>query len=118
MVQSVDGPAATAIDPVAFEPCCKRQAPSSAPAQRRLAISQRPGHSGFPNGPVLNTGTLILTRPGKFTDDQFTENWDREFRSGKDHLSERFFWSDSDTSSPSAPTHFKFRPASCRRPTI
>ncbi len=49
---------------------------------------------------ALNYGPLVLTDPGKFRDDQFTANWDREFRGGKDHLSERFFWSDSDTFQP------------------
>lgn len=49
---------------------------------------------------ALNTGSLILTDPGKFRDDQFTANWDREFRGGKDHVAERFFWSDSDTFQP------------------
>jgi hypothetical protein len=49
---------------------------------------------------TLNTGPLTLTNPGKFRDDQFTANWDREFRGGKDHLAERFFWSDSDTFEP------------------
>ena len=48
----------------------------------------------------LNNGPLVLTNPGKFTDDQFTANWDRDFRAGKDHLAERFFWSDSDTFEP------------------
>jgi hypothetical protein len=50
--------------------------------------------------PLLNTGPLVLTRPGKFTDNQFTESWDREFHNGKDRLSERFFWSNSDTFQP------------------
>jgi hypothetical protein len=43
---------------------------------------------------------FLITDPGKFSDDQFTANWDREFRNGKDHLSERFFWSNSDTFEP------------------
>ncbi|HXW18453.1 MAG TPA: carboxypeptidase regulatory-like domain-containing protein, partial [Candidatus Acidoferrales bacterium] len=46
-----------------------------------------------------NTGPLVLNSTGKFTDDQFTTNWDREFGS-KDHLSFRFFWSDSDIYQP------------------
>jgi hypothetical protein len=25
---------------------------------------------------------LIISKPGKYTDDQFTANWDREFRGG------------------------------------
>jgi hypothetical protein len=43
---------------------------------------------------------FLLTDPGKFTDNQFTANWDREFRGGKDRLSERFFWSNSSTFEP------------------
>jgi Carboxypeptidase regulatory-like domain len=58
-----------------------------------------PGTPGLTND-APNYGPLILTDPGKFRDDQFTANWDREFRGGKDHLSERFFWSDSDTFEP------------------
>ena len=58
-----------------------------------------PGNAGFTNG-APNYGPLILTDPGKFTDNQSTANWDREFRAGKDHLAERFFWSDSDTFEP------------------
>ncbi|MGD0509909.1 MAG: carboxypeptidase-like regulatory domain-containing protein, partial [Terriglobales bacterium] len=33
---------------------------------------------------AVNSGPLLLTRPGKFTDNQFTETWDRDFRHGKD----------------------------------
>jgi Carboxypeptidase regulatory-like domain len=58
-----------------------------------------PGTPGFTNG-VLNMGPLILTDPGKFRDDQFTTNWDRDFRDGKDHVGVRFFWSNSDTYQP------------------
>ena len=43
---------------------------------------------------------FLVTDPGRFSDNQFTANWDREFRNGKDHLSERFFWSNSDTFQP------------------
>lgn len=42
----------------------------------------------------------MLTDPGKFTDDQFTANWDRDFNHAKDHVAERFFWSDSYTFEP------------------
>jgi hypothetical protein len=49
---------------------------------------------------AVNSGPLLLTRPGKFTDNQFTETWDRDFRHGKDRVSERFFWSNSDTFQP------------------
>ena len=36
---------------------------------------------------------LNFSRPGKFTDDQFTTNYDREFKDGKDKISGRFFFS-------------------------
>ncbi len=49
---------------------------------------------------------FVVTKPGKFTDDQFTANWDREFRGGKDHLFARFFWSDSDTFQPFGADNF------------
>lgn len=48
----------------------------------------------------VNSAPLLLTEVGKFSDDQFTGNWDKEFRGGKDHISERFFWSDSSTFEP------------------
>jgi hypothetical protein len=50
--------------------------------------------------PCLATVPFVVTNPGKFTDNQFTETWDRDFRGGKDRLSERFFWSNSDTYEP------------------
>jgi hypothetical protein len=40
---------------------------------------------------VINTGTVTLSVPGRYTDNQFTANWDRDFNHGKDRLSERFF---------------------------
>src|SRR5579864_7278830 len=53
-----------------------------------------------PTTPCLTQVPFLVTNPGKFRDDQFTANWDREFRGGKDHLAERFFWSDSNTFEP------------------
>ncbi len=47
-----------------------------------------------------NTGLLSLSKPGHYRDDQFTANWDRDFNQGKDRLSWRFFWSDSETLEP------------------
>ncbi|MGA7695929.1 MAG: carboxypeptidase-like regulatory domain-containing protein [Candidatus Sulfotelmatobacter sp.] len=64
------------------------------------SVAGTPGFTQTPNGPVLNYGPLVLSDPGKFSDNQFTVNWDREFRGGKDRLSERFFWSNSDTFQP------------------
>ena len=54
---------------------------------------------GLTNG-VVNTGSFALSKPGKFTDDQFTSNWDREFRGGQDKVSARLFFSDSESFLP------------------
>ena len=54
---------------------------------------------GLTNG-VVNTGAFALSEPGKFTDDQFTSNWDREFRGGQDKISARFFYSNSESFLP------------------
>jgi hypothetical protein len=43
---------------------------------------------------------FAVSKPGKYTDNQFTANWDREFRGGADKISERFFYSNSETSEP------------------
>ncbi|HEX6505241.1 MAG TPA: TonB-dependent receptor [Terriglobales bacterium] len=47
-------------------------------------------------GQVGGTGQFIVSKPGKYTDNQFTTNWDKEFHSGKDKISARFFFSDSE----------------------
>ncbi|MGE5725281.1 MAG: carboxypeptidase regulatory-like domain-containing protein, partial [Acidobacteriota bacterium] len=54
-----------------------------------------PGTPGFTGG-SLNTGPFAFSKPGTFTDDQFTTNWDREFRGGKDKVAYRFFFSNSE----------------------
>jgi len=53
-----------------------------------------PGTPGFDtvNGNI-NTAPFNFSRPGKFTDDQFTVNWDRSFNAGRDLVAERFFFS-------------------------
>jgi len=57
--------------------------------------------NGFliPSG-AASSGAFAISRPGKYTDDQFTANWDREFRGGQDKLSARFFFSDSESFLP------------------
>src|SRR6266446_5728332 len=49
---------------------------------------------------TLNTALLIVSKPGKYTDDQFTANWDREFRGAEDKIAARFFFSDSESVLP------------------
>jgi len=39
------------------------------------------------------TGKFVLSKAGKYTDDQFTLNYDRDFRGGSDKISSRFFFS-------------------------
>src|SRR5882762_8332951 len=53
-----------------------------------------------PNKQAYVTGPYVFSSPGKYTDDQFTTNWDREFNSSKDKLSARFFFSNSETLLP------------------
>jgi Carboxypeptidase regulatory-like domain len=71
--------------------------PAGGPLIPTLTTNGPPGINAAGN---LNTAPLVLSSVGKFTDDQFTGNWDKEFNGGKDRISERFFWSDSDTFEP------------------
>jgi hypothetical protein len=43
---------------------------------------------------------FTVSRPGKFTDDQFTANWDHEFRDSRDSVAARFFFSNADKNIP------------------
>ena len=58
----------------------------------------------LPNVPAGTApGSLVqftVSKPGKFTDDQFTANWDHEFRQSRDAISARFFYSDSEQDIP------------------
>jgi Carboxypeptidase regulatory-like domain/TonB dependent receptor len=49
---------------------------------------------------AVNTGQYIVSKPGRYTDDQFTANWDREFRGGNDKVSARFFFSNAESFLP------------------
>src|SRR6202167_5265763 len=72
------------------------------PVVQKLLNFQSNQFGGTSNGFLIpssdpTTGAFAISRPGKYTDDQFTTNWDREFRSGQDKLSARFFFSDSES---------------------
>ena len=43
---------------------------------------------------------FTLSKPGQFTDDQFTANWDRDFHNSADKIAARFFFSDSERDVP------------------
>ena len=59
-----------------------------------------PGNAGFAPDGSLNTGLFSFSKPGRFTDDQFTATWDREFRASLDKISARFFFSNSEQDVP------------------
>lgn len=48
----------------------------------------------------LNTAPFAVSKPGKYTDDQFTTTWDREFRNSQDKLSARFFFTNFESIVP------------------
>ena len=61
----------------------------------------------FPLPSTVPAGTLpgnlvqfTVSKPGKFTDDQFTANWDHDFRNSRDTVAARFFYSDSEQDIP------------------
>jgi hypothetical protein len=100
-----NGATATAIDPVAL---ALLQAPGTqfgpgiGGGWLIPSVAGTPGYTLNPSTGqyVINTGTVTLSVPGRYTDNQFTANWDRDFNQGKDRLSERLFWSDSETYEP------------------
>jgi Carboxypeptidase regulatory-like domain len=53
-----------------------------------------------PSTPCGTPVPFTASSPGQFTDNQFTTNWDKEFREGKDRISFRFFWSDNEQFQP------------------
>jgi Carboxypeptidase regulatory-like domain len=59
------------------------------------------GTGGFliPSG-TSPSGNFNCSNPGRFSDNQFTTNWDRKFRDGKEKFSVRFFFSNSDAFKP------------------
>ena len=92
------GTTTTSIDPVALALLnVKGDQFGSSPGG--FLVPTVPGTPGFTNG-NLNYGPLKLSVPGRYTDDQFTANWDFDFNHSKDRISERFFWSDSGTYEP------------------
>src|SRR5579859_22637 len=58
----------------------------------------------LPNVPAGTApGSLVqftVSKPGKFTDDQLTANWDHELRDSRDSVAARFFYSNSEQDIP------------------
>ncbi len=67
-------------------------------------IPTLPGTPGFTlpasGPPIINTAPFVYSSAGKFTDNQFTTNWDREFNTQKDKVAFRFFFSNADSIKP------------------
>jgi Carboxypeptidase regulatory-like domain/TonB dependent receptor len=87
----------TSVDPVAASLLAFQSNQFGAPANGYLF----PLPSNAPAG--TNVGSLVpftVSKPGKFVDDQFTANWDRDFHNSKDKLSARFFFSDAEQDIP------------------
>ena len=68
-------------------------------------IPSLPGTPGVTVNPntcqvSLNSAPFVTSKTGKYTDDQFTTNWDREFRGGQDKIGARFFFSNAESLLP------------------
>ena len=88
------GQAGAAIDPVALK-LLNFKSNQFGNTPGGFLFPTVPGTPGFTAG-SLNTGPFAVSEPGRFTDDQFTTTWDRDFRSGKDKIAFRFFFSNSE----------------------
>ncbi len=82
--------------------------PSIDPVIHKLLLVQS-NQFGAPAGGYLfpalqgnlgDSAPFVTSKPGRYTDDQFTTTWDREFRGGKDKLAARFFFSNSESFLP------------------
>ena len=83
-------------DPVAVSLLAFQSGQFGAPANGYLFPLPSVAAGTAPGTPVQFT----VSKPGKFTDDQFTANWDHEFRNSRDTVAARFFYSDSEQDIP------------------
>jgi hypothetical protein len=87
----------TSVDPVAVSLLAFQSNQFGAPANGYLF----PLPSNVPAGTLA--GSLVpftVSKPGRFVDDQFTANWDRDFHNSRDKISARFFFSNSEQDIP------------------
>jgi hypothetical protein len=93
---AADFGAATA-DPVAVSLLGFQSNQFGAPANGYLF----PLPNNVPAGTKAGTPVqFTVSKPGKFTDDQLTANWDHEFRNSRDAVAARFFYSNSEQDIP------------------
>lgn len=86
-----------AVDPVAYGLLTTKSNQFGKGAGGYLYPLPKNANTSTPCGTFVPFATSV---PGRFTDNQFTTTWDEEFRGGKDHVSFRFFWSDSEEFQP------------------
>ena len=53
-----------------------------------------------PNKAAYATAPFIASKPGRYSDDQFSTNWDKEFGGGSDKIGARFFFSNAESFLP------------------
>ena len=81
-----------AIDPVASSLLAFQSSQFGAPANGYLFPLPNVAAGTAAGSPVQFT----VSKPGRFTDDQLTANWDHEFRNSRDTVGARFFFSNSE----------------------
>jgi Carboxypeptidase regulatory-like domain len=88
----------SSIDPVAYALLQAKSTQFGAPANGYLY----PALTGNPltGTGQTNFGSFAVSEPGKYTDNQFTANWDREFRNSNDKISARFFYTNFEQDLP------------------
>ena len=85
------------VDPVAASLLAFQSNQFGAPANGYLF----PLPNNVPAGTAAGSPVqFTVSKPGKFTDDQFTANWDHEFRDSRDAVAARFFFSNSEQDIP------------------
>lgn len=83
-------------DPVAVNLLAFKSNQFGAPANGYLFPLPNVPAGTTPGSPVQFT----VSKPGKFTDNQLTANWDHEFRDSRDSVAARFFFSNSEQDIP------------------
>ncbi|HEV2386319.1 MAG TPA: TonB-dependent receptor [Candidatus Acidoferrales bacterium] len=90
--QAFFGNASTPIDPVVLK-LLNLKGNQFCGGNGGFLIPSIPGAAG-------SSAPFVCSRPGTFTDDQFSANWDRGFHHDRDKFAARFFFSNADTLEP------------------
>jgi Carboxypeptidase regulatory-like domain/TonB dependent receptor len=85
------------VDPVAVSLLAFQSNQFGAPANGYLFPLPKNVPAGTTPGSLVQ---FTVSEPGKFTDDQFSANWDKEFHDSRDAVAARFFFSNSEQDIP------------------